>query len=432
MKSFLAGTIKSRRNQTIVDQAIVSGSNFASGIILVRGLGLEQFGAFTVAYSLILLANSIQLSFISSPMITLAALREDGEPRKAYLRGMYAVQLRFCVVVTLLAAVVAGVFLWIKPYRIDRFLLVPFLISLVAFLMQDWLRRYYFATGKSILSIWNDAISYLGQLVILFVLMRLRLLNLGTALWSIAITSAIAFLIGRAFETLRCTKSELAEAWRRSRGFSRDLAVANQLQWMVYQGAMLIGAGVLGAEAAGSVRATQNIVGPVNVAYQAMENLVPLKAAEEMRRGGIVRLGAFLFRFGVKGFALLFIAFLTIALFSKDFLLFFYGHTVAIYSGVLNLQLLYFLLFWPLRQFTYLFRTIERTGVILMASLVAAIVSLLVLYPSMHALHAMGIMVAAVAGQTANLLYMTIAWMKIRKSMIVADGRPDVVFDQAS
>src|SRR3954453_22344921 len=35
---------RSRRSLTILDQAIVSGSNFITGIILVRGLGLVEFG----------------------------------------------------------------------------------------------------------------------------------------------------------------------------------------------------------------------------------------------------------------------------------------------------------------------------------------------------------------------------------------------------
>jgi hypothetical protein len=40
---------RSRRSLTILDQALVSGSNFITGIILVRGLGLIEFGRFTIA-----------------------------------------------------------------------------------------------------------------------------------------------------------------------------------------------------------------------------------------------------------------------------------------------------------------------------------------------------------------------------------------------
>ena len=415
--NLLSNLLHSRRNLTIADQIIVSGSNFATGVILVRGLGLHRFGMFTVAYALILLANSVQLSFICSPMLTLAALSEDGAPRARYLRGMFGIQLWFCACAAAICAIIAGVFLWLKPQFEALHLLPVFLLCLVCYLMQDWLRRYYFAAGKARNSVWNDGISYFLQTLVLLGLMAAHRLTISTTFWSIALTSGAAFLLGFVLECIAFSNEEVRDAWRRSRALSRDLAIASQLQWVVYQGAMLIGAAVLGAEAAGSIRATQNVVGPVNVAYQAMENIVPIKAGEEMRRGGIQRLAKFLLRFGGQGFVVLSLSFLVIGFFSRDFLSFFYGHEVAVYGGVLDLQLVYFLLFWPLRQFGYLFRTINRTPSLVLASLLAAITSLVLIYPCVESFSAMGIMVAAVAGQSVNLIYLTAVWIRIRSSL---------------
>lgn len=417
MRPSLRTLFHSRRNLTIADQLLVSGSNFATGIILVRGLGLHRFGIFTVAYALILLANSVQLSFICSPMLTLAALSEEGSPRVRYLRGMFGIQLRFCVFAAAVCAGIAGLFLWLKPQFEALHLLPVFLLCLVCYLMQDWLRRYYFAAGKAKNSMWNDSISYVLQAIVLFALMLTHQLTVRTTFWTVALTSGGAFLLGLVLERIGFTTDEVRDAWRRSRGLSRDLAIASQLQWVVYQGAMLIGAAVLGAEAAGSIRATQNVVGPVNVAYQAMENIVPIKAGEEMRKGGIKRLANFLLRFGGQGFVVLAICFLFIGVFSREFLSFFYGHEVAVYGGVLDLQLVYFLLVWPLRQFSYLFRTINRTPSLVIASFLAAVTSLILIYPCVESFSAMGIMIAAVAGQAVNLTYLTVAWMRMRASL---------------
>jgi O-antigen/teichoic acid export membrane protein len=414
MKLSFSDLLRRRRYQTVADQLVVSGSNFATGIILVRGMGLEQFGVFTVAYAFVLLANSIQLSFISSPMITLSGLYTDNGARMSYLRGMYGVQVRFCTAAVIATAVLAVGFLLFKPGFGSMSQVPAFLLCLAFYLMQDWLRRYYFAVNQSLHSVWNDIVSYLGQTAVLLVLMVLHRLSVNTAFLAIAITSAVAFATGAVIERLRWSGEELREAWARSRGISRDLAIANQLQWFVYQGAMLIGAGVLGSEAAGSVRATQNVVGPVNVAYQAMENIVPLKASEEMRRNGIVGVSRFLLHFGAKGFIALAVVFLGISVFSREFLTFFYGHKVAIYAGILNLQMLYFLLLWPLRQFSYLFRTIGETSAILTSSLAAAITSVVLIYPCIRSFQAMGIMVAAVGGQIANLGFMFLAWHRFR------------------
>lgn len=407
---------KRRSVLTILDQLIVSGSNFATGVILVRGLGLEQFGKFTVAYAVLSLAFGLQVSFISSPMLTIGSLFSTAAAKRSYFRGMLGVELIFCAVVSSIAGLAALAFLLFRPQFADIRLVPAFASGVLLFLLQDWLRRYYFAVGKSRSSIWNDAVSYAGQAVLLACLMYFHRLTLGSALWSIAITSGAAFGLGMAFERIRFTAHEVREAWHRSRVASRDLVVASQLQWFVYQGAMLVGAGVLGAQAAGSVRATQNVVGPVNVAFQAMENIVPIRVGEEMGRGGIQQAAKFLWGFGIRGFLLLLAAFLVLAIFAKSFLSFVYGRQVAEYSNLLNLQLLYFLLLWPLRLFTYLFRTIGKTSYILRASLTAAITSLILVYPLAHIFEARGIMLAADAGQLGNLIFMTVAWMNLKSS----------------
>ena len=406
---------RSRRSLTILDQALVSGSNFITGIILVRGLGLIEFGRFTIAYAILLLANSVQLSFISSPMITLGSLCATPEERRHFVRGIYGVQLIFCATASVLAVIGTTIYVRIRHSAGASGFLLPFASAVVAFLMQDWLRRYYFTVGKAAASFWNDVISYLGQVVVLCLLWWTHRLSMNTALWSIAVTSGSAFLLGALLERLGCTRKETRASWRQAHAISIDLGIANQLQWLVYQGAMLIGAGVVGAQAAGGVRATQNIVGPVNVAYQAMENIVPVRAAEEMKRGGIERVSAFLLRFGSVGFIALLIFFATAALFARQFLSFFYGRQLHAYAAVLDLQMLYFLLTWPIRQVAFLFRTIKYTRPILIASLVAAGLSLAAVYPAVRAFGAAGIMLAAVAAQIGNLAYMFVTWRRMPK-----------------
>jgi O-antigen/teichoic acid export membrane protein len=100
-------------------------------------------------------------------------------------------------------------------------------------------------------------------------------------------------------------------------------------------------------------------------------------------------------------------------LLSGRFLAFFYGHELRVYAGVLNLQMFYFLLAWPIRQLTFLFRTIESTRPILLASVVAAVMSISVVYPMVKNYGALGIVLAAVAGQIGNLLYLAIAWTRV-------------------
>src|ERR1035438_8994422 len=171
----------SRRSQTILDQAIVSGSNFITGIVLVRGLGLVEFGRFTVAYAVLLLANSIQLSFISSPMITLGSLCATPSEQRRFVRGMYGVQLIFCCLVSVACIVAAGIYVVRAHGAVPLRMIAAFGAAVALYLMQDWLRRYYFTVGKPAAPVWNDAISYVGQVVVLCMLWWMRWLSIETA-----------------------------------------------------------------------------------------------------------------------------------------------------------------------------------------------------------------------------------------------------------
>jgi O-antigen/teichoic acid export membrane protein len=407
---------RGRGAQTVADQILVSASNFVTGIILVRGLGLDAFGKFTIAYVILLLANSVQLSFISSPMITLGSLCVTDDERRAFVRGVYGVQLIFCAIATLATVGVTVIYMMVDRSGVPPHFVLPFSLAVALFLLQDWLRRYYFTIGKAQDSLWNDTISYGGQVLVLGILWAMHWLAIGTAFWTIALTSGIAFVIGAAIERLRSNRTDAIGAWRRIRSLSIDLGIANQLQWLVYQGAMLVGASVAGPRAAGGVRATQNVIGPVNIAFQAMENIVPIRAGEEMRRGGVRSAARFLFRFGAAGFLTLLVLFSAASLLSGRFLSFFYGHQLRVYAGVLNLQMLYFLLAWPIRQLTFLFRTIESTRPILVSSVVAAVMSMSLVYPMVRGYGALGIVMAAVGGQIGNLAYLAIAWMRVSSS----------------
>ena len=55
-----------------LDQGIVSGSNFLITILIVKFLGLEEFGKFSFLWIIVNLSNSLQMSSIIAPMNSIA------------------------------------------------------------------------------------------------------------------------------------------------------------------------------------------------------------------------------------------------------------------------------------------------------------------------------------------------------------------------
>src|ERR1700679_2383760 len=52
------------------DQALVSGANFLTFALLARALGVSEFGVFALSWAMVLLANSVQMALIVSPMMS--------------------------------------------------------------------------------------------------------------------------------------------------------------------------------------------------------------------------------------------------------------------------------------------------------------------------------------------------------------------------
>lgn len=58
-------------NVALLDQAMVSGTNFLTGILFARFLGVEEFGRFTLTWMAVLFINSIQMAMITVPMMSI-------------------------------------------------------------------------------------------------------------------------------------------------------------------------------------------------------------------------------------------------------------------------------------------------------------------------------------------------------------------------
>lgn len=57
-------------NLTVLDQVLVSGSNFLISILILRFLGINDFGVFSFYWLILTLINGAQISFVISPMFT--------------------------------------------------------------------------------------------------------------------------------------------------------------------------------------------------------------------------------------------------------------------------------------------------------------------------------------------------------------------------
>jgi O-antigen/teichoic acid export membrane protein len=341
-----------REAWALTDQAIVSATNFLTNVMLARFMGLREFGIFVLAWMSVLFVNSLQNALIVSPMMSIGPKQEEKD-RPSYFGAVVfqeIVLVTFCFVLVFVALKTSSS---IFRHADLQHLALPLAVSAIAYQMQDFLRRYFFATLQSRRALADDALSYPTQLPILFLLHRAGHLNSATALWVMAGTSILGLVAGWFWmERLEFHWDWIKEISRRHWRVSRWLTASAILQWTSGNLFVLAAPVYYGAAAAGVLKASQNLMGVTHVWFQGLDNVVPVETARRLRVGGVHAMLAYTRSILVKwgGLTLLFAAIMAVA--PGFWLRLLYGPEMVQYGYVLRLYaLLYVMVFLggPLR-----------------------------------------------------------------------------------
>lgn len=276
-----------REFAAIVDQAVVSATNFLTSALIARFEGLELFGVFALAWIAVLFANSLQLALVISPMMSLGQKQE--RKQRPFYYGAVALQAlvfgTLCAILVLVCVRLSGAL--IPRWGISGIAL-PLACVTFANLLQDFVRRYFFSTHRARLALYNDILSYLTQLPLLWVLHLRHRLDVGNTLWSIFATSLIGIVVGLFWiRELHFSVASVKVALRNNWKFSRWLIPAAMMQWTSGNLFVVCAPIYYGAAAAGILRGAQNIVGVAHIWFLGLDNVVPAEAARQMHEGGV-------------------------------------------------------------------------------------------------------------------------------------------------
>ena len=406
-----------RSMMALVDQALISGSNFAANIVLVRALGLADFGKYYVAYAVILYANALQVSFITTPMLITAPML-DGEDRTQLLNGMLAMQLLASLLLFAIFAVLGAVSrLFTNYYSLPCILAIA--CSIGTYQLQDWLRRYYFLTGRGNLAIVSDFISYFVQLVILAALAWTRHLTLPLTFWSITLTSAAAFSMGPITDRLRPSMARMRETWAQCKRLSRELLLANQVRWFGDQGILLIGTSIVGATNVGGLRATQSLAGPVNIALTSLDNVLPMKIGELLKTKGTAGAYAYIRKAMIVSTLAMGLVLIPIAIFGRSILRIVYGPAVVAFYIPMLLQLCNMVVGIVTRLWFYFYRGVQDTRAVLRATIVSTLVGVPALFIFGPLWKSTGVALASLSGYLAIAVFCIYHWRRFKDELLL-------------
>ena len=356
-------------NWALADQTMVSGVNFLTGILLARFLGLQEFGVFTLAWMAVLFANSFQLAVIISPMMSIGPQQSEAD-LPAYYGAVLMQQIALAGLSFALLFVGVRMSQVVFPQWQVQHLALPLATAAFAFQAQDFLRRYFFTRTRAAAAFGVDAISYLGQLSLLVWLFQTTGLDTAGALWVIGGTSAAAMIVGIfGMERIAWNVDVLGAVARRHFHFSKWLGVSALMQLGAVNFFVIAAAWVLGASAAGALKAAQNIIGVLHILFQGLENIVPAEASRRLHQKDVRALISYLRRVTWLGATATVLIALVVGVFATFWLRLFYGDDFLAYGNLLRwYALVYVLAFFgtPLRA---ALRALEYTEPIFWATL---------------------------------------------------------------
>ena len=400
----------------LCDQALVSGANFATNVILARALGIREYGVFALSWMAVLFVASLQWAFIVSPMMSVGPKQEEHN-RPFYYGAVLIQELAFA------ALSVAGLLIVLRlsvlhfPQWNVQGLGVPLSFAAFSYLLQDFIRRYFFSTRQSKLALLSDAISYLTQIPIILLLSHRPNFSSAMALWIIGATSIVSFLASWAwFESVKFRATTLREVAIRHWKISRWLAPSAFMQWS--SGNLFIVAAPVyyGAAAAAVLRAAQNIVGVAHIWFLGLENVVPAEAARRMHNQGLDAtfdyIKQIIFRWG-----LITVGFVSVISFRPDFWLrLVYGPKYVGYGHILQLYALLYLMYFFAGPFRAGLQALEYTAPIFWSYSIMTIFSLACAGPLTRLLGLNGAMLGMIVTQFLGQLVVGISLLlKVRK-----------------
>jgi O-antigen/teichoic acid export membrane protein len=377
----------------VFDQILISVVNFLTLFLIARSVEPGAFGAFSLIYGAMLIANYGQLAFITQPHNVIAASLRDAEYR-VYTRSLLVAQLVVLLALVGITAAVAVVAHGVGS-RATFLLLVAVIPALPLWQLQEFVRRVLYTERRQAAAFGNDLLSYGAQGVLVGMLAAVGRLTAPAALYAAALTSAAGCLLG--FAQIR----ESVRGATFSRGpvsesvaFGKWLAASIAAHWTSTQGYLYLAAAVLGVAVTGALRAVQLVLAPLHVLMFSLSTMLPIRlsvllanADKEVAASAFQRNARLAFRLTAP---IVVTYCVCVALFANHIIRYAYGSTYSAYGRVLVIFAGYYLLLY-LAQFAATLLTAQRrTDWLFLGNALAALVTVAAAWPLMRAFGAEG------------------------------------------
>lgn len=290
-----AGRWITKGGLAILDQGLISSSNFLVGILLARWLVPAEYGAFSLAFSVLLLLSYVYQSLVSEPQAVFSG-SAYGQCLRGYLKALLKIQW----VITICGLIVLGscaaiVYLMGKGDGLPG-ALTGVAIASPCMLFFWLLRRSCYMNLAPARAAMGASIYFVLVTSGLFVCYKKSLISPLTAYLLMALGAAGTglFLLSQVNKILPPDSVEgptAGQAWRKHWDYGRWALAVSVVTWIPYYMYYPLVSMFSGMKAAGQLKALMNLSQPLEQSYTALAILFLPYAARVCREKGIASSG---------------------------------------------------------------------------------------------------------------------------------------------
>ena len=302
----------------IADQGVVSLGNFLTTIILARAVSPTAYGVWSVTFRVILFLNVLPASLITYPLYVRLAARDD--------TGVDEL-IRAALALTALLALPQALILVASSSLFGSFALGLWAgCALLLWQLQETTRRALMARLAFRTAVFTDAISYLGQASLCWVIARHGKLSVEIGFGVIALSCGVAAIAQLLLLRTRLKgpinlRDSAVTLWRTGRWILGSNLVTNfgiqAAPWALFL--------FRGSSAAAGFEAIANLLGVSHPIMLSMGNIMVPGVARARVRDGMFGARRVALGYAVQGGLLLLPYILALVIFPRQLLALFYG-----------------------------------------------------------------------------------------------------------
>jgi O-antigen/teichoic acid export membrane protein len=242
----------------LADQSLSSVTNFVLGVVIARSVSAEDFGAFSLAFSVYMLLLGLTRSSSTEPLLV-----RFTKPNDSWMRGAGSAAGAAAVIglISGIGCILAGVLLGGGLGSA----LVGLGITLPGLMVQDAWRYAFFSQGRAVRAFVNDLV---WSVALVLTMGLVLVLGTSSVSWYVVAwggAATVGAFAGFIQARVLPRPDRALSWWREQSDLTRDyVAQFGALQGAARLGDLGVGA-VAGVRALGSLRGAQMLLGPLNV-----------------------------------------------------------------------------------------------------------------------------------------------------------------------